>query len=141
VAISSACNPDLDALIAELGAALSPSARDAFELAARDVLQAAGCSGIGRDIVCFVTCSVGIGTRLPMMYGRTARVTSDHPSSPMVRRSTRIAFPALDRRRASAPAADQHGAHPRRDRPHPQRAETELKGRAKGAVGTPHGRE
>ena len=43
----SACNPDLDALIAELGAALSPSARNAFELAARAVLQAAGCSGVG----------------------------------------------------------------------------------------------
>jgi hypothetical protein len=47
VAISSACDPDLDALIVELGAALSPSARNAFELAARDVLQAAGCSGVG----------------------------------------------------------------------------------------------
>ena len=47
MAISSACDPDLDALIAELGAALSPSARDAFESAARDVLQAAGCSGVG----------------------------------------------------------------------------------------------
>jgi hypothetical protein len=47
MAISSACNPDLDALIVELGAALSPSARDAFELAARDILQAADCSGVG----------------------------------------------------------------------------------------------
>ena len=47
MAISSACDPDLDALIVELGAALSPSARDAFEAAARDVLQAARCSGIG----------------------------------------------------------------------------------------------
>ena len=47
MAISSACNPDFDALIAELGAALAPSARAAFELAARDVLQAAGCSGVG----------------------------------------------------------------------------------------------
>jgi hypothetical protein len=27
--------------------------------------------------------------------------------------------PALDRPRASSPAADQHGAHPRRDRSHP----------------------
>ena len=47
MAISSACDPDLDALIVELGAALAPSARVAFELAARDALQAAGCSGAG----------------------------------------------------------------------------------------------
>ena len=47
MAISSACDPDLDALISELAASLAPSARDAFELAARDVLQAAGCSGVG----------------------------------------------------------------------------------------------
>jgi hypothetical protein len=47
MAISSACDPDLDALIVELGAALTPSARDAFELAARDALAAAGCSGAG----------------------------------------------------------------------------------------------
>ena len=45
--ISSACDPALDALISELAASLAPSARDAFELAARDVLQAAGCSGVG----------------------------------------------------------------------------------------------
>ena len=47
MAISSSCDPDLDALISELAASLAPSARDAFELAARDVLQAAGCSGVG----------------------------------------------------------------------------------------------
>jgi hypothetical protein len=47
MAISSACDPDLDALIVEFGAALAPSARAAFELAARDALQAAGCSGAG----------------------------------------------------------------------------------------------
>jgi hypothetical protein len=47
VAICSACDPDFDALIAELGASLAPPARNAFEAAARDVLQAAGCSGVG----------------------------------------------------------------------------------------------
>ena len=47
MAISSACDPDLDALICELAASLAPSARVAFELAARDALQAAGCSGCG----------------------------------------------------------------------------------------------
>jgi hypothetical protein len=45
--ISTSPDSDFDALIAELGAALSPSARDAFELAARDALQVAGCSGAG----------------------------------------------------------------------------------------------
>ena len=48
MAISSACDPDLDALIVELSAALAPSARDAFELVARDVLQAANCTGCGQ---------------------------------------------------------------------------------------------
>ena len=47
MAISSACDPDLDALIAELAASLAPSARTAFELAARDALASAGCSGCG----------------------------------------------------------------------------------------------
>jgi hypothetical protein len=45
--LATSCDPDLDALIAELGAALSPPARNAFEVAARDVLQAACCSGVG----------------------------------------------------------------------------------------------
>jgi hypothetical protein len=47
MAISSTCDPDFDGLIFELAASLSPSARNAFELAARDALQAAGCSGAG----------------------------------------------------------------------------------------------
>jgi hypothetical protein len=47
VAISSECDPDFDSLICELGAALSPSARDAFEAAAHDALAAARCSGPG----------------------------------------------------------------------------------------------
>ena len=47
MAISSSSDPDLDALIAELAASLAPGARNAFEVAARDVLRAAGCSGVG----------------------------------------------------------------------------------------------
>jgi hypothetical protein len=47
MAISSSCDPDLDALISELAASLTPSARTAFEAAARDALVAAGCSGCG----------------------------------------------------------------------------------------------
>jgi hypothetical protein len=45
--VATSCDPDLDALIAELAASLAPSARTAFELAARDALVAAGCSGCG----------------------------------------------------------------------------------------------
>ena len=47
MAISSACDPDLDALIAELAASLTPPHRVAFEAAARAALVAAGCSGCG----------------------------------------------------------------------------------------------
>src|SRR5262249_21510561 len=47
MAISSACDPDLDALISELAASLTPPARTAFEAAARDALVTAGCSGVG----------------------------------------------------------------------------------------------
>ena len=47
MAISSACDPDLDALIAELAASLTPPQRVAFEAAARAALVAAGCSGCG----------------------------------------------------------------------------------------------
>ena len=47
MATSSACDPDLDALISELAASLAPGARNAFEAAARDALAAAGCSGVG----------------------------------------------------------------------------------------------
>ena len=41
------CEPDLDALISELAASLTPAARAAFEAAARSALVAAGCSGSG----------------------------------------------------------------------------------------------
>jgi len=47
VAISSACDPVFDVLICELAASLAPPMRAAFELAARDALAAAGCSGVG----------------------------------------------------------------------------------------------